>query len=79
MIIDARSQHDLIAALNLRSFFDAAHLSGRTGSESPRSARPDLARQAGDVRSSANLAVWEEYLPADCIAAMVSSGWDRST
>jgi hypothetical protein len=29
-------------------------------------------------RSSRNIAEWSGYLPADCVAAMVARGWDRT-
>jgi hypothetical protein len=30
-------------------------------------------------RSAKNIANWSTYLPADCVAVMVSQGWDRTT
>jgi hypothetical protein len=30
-------------------------------------------------RSAQNIADWSSYLPADCVAAMVSLGWDHTT
>jgi hypothetical protein len=30
-------------------------------------------------RSANNIANWSTYLPADCVAVMVSLGWDRTT
>ncbi len=32
-------------------------------------------RQADIVRASKNLSEWKKYLPADCVKAMVASGW----
>jgi hypothetical protein len=29
-------------------------------------------------RSATNIAVWSTYLPAECVAVMVSLGWDRT-
>ncbi len=29
-------------------------------------------------RSANNIANWSSYLPADCVAVMVSLGWDRT-
>jgi len=30
-------------------------------------------------RSAQNTASWATYLPAECVATMISLGWDRST
>ena len=30
-------------------------------------------------RSAQNIAGWSSYLPADCVAVMVSLGWDHTT
>jgi len=30
-------------------------------------------------RSAKNIAEWSTYLPSDCVAVMVSLGWDRTT
>jgi hypothetical protein len=45
---------------------------------------PAPAAEAGgisamDLRSARNIANWSNYLPADCVDAMVSLGWDRTT
>ncbi len=42
-----------------------AHASDRTGLTADRSAQ--------------NIADWSTYLPADCVTAMVSLGWDHTT
>jgi len=31
------------------------------------------------ARSIRNIGSWESYLPADCVAAMIKMGWDRTT
>jgi hypothetical protein len=41
---------------------------------------PAAGRSASlDERSTKNIATWSSYLATDCIAAMVSRGWDRTT
>jgi len=30
-------------------------------------------------RAAHNIAVWRQYLPADCVAAMIADGWHWST
>jgi hypothetical protein len=32
-----------------------------------------------DHQSSKNITTWSSYLPTDCVAMMVSLGWDRTT
>jgi hypothetical protein len=39
----------------------------------------DSPAPAMDARSANNIADWSSYLPADCVDAMVSLGWDRTT
>jgi hypothetical protein len=34
---------------------------------------------AATARAAANIAAWREYLPEDCITAMISDGWHWST
>lgn len=34
-------------------------------------------RSDDDPRSVANVAQWREYLPADCVEAMITDGWHR--
>jgi hypothetical protein len=47
-------------------------------------APPAGADAASEIRatvdqSAKNIAIWSSYLPADCVATMVSLGWDRTT
>jgi len=35
--------------------------------------------RATDDRAAKNIASWSSYLPRDCVAMMVSLGWDRTT
>ncbi len=49
-----------------------------------RIADPRAVRQASGTmvtvdRSAKNIADWSSYLPANCVAVMVSHGWDRTT
>ncbi|MGA2777883.1 MAG: hypothetical protein ABSF94_10000 [Steroidobacteraceae bacterium] len=37
------------------------------------------AKAAAEARAAANIAVWREYLPEDCIRAMISDGWHLTT
>ena len=34
-------------------------------------------RSDDDPRSVANITQWREYLPADCVEAMIKDGWHR--
>jgi hypothetical protein len=34
-------------------------------------------RSEDDARAIANIAQWREYLPADCVEAMIKDGWHR--
>lgn len=34
-------------------------------------------RSDDDPRSVANIAQWREYLPTDCVEAMIKDGWHR--
>lgn len=36
-------------------------------------------RGAAARRSATNILQWNTYLPADCVRAMVSMGWDYTT
>ena len=36
-------------------------------------------RGAAARRSVTNILLWNSYLPADCVRAMVSMGWDYTT
>lgn len=40
---------------------------------------PDEAplRSEDDPRAVANVAQWREFLPADCVEAMIKDGWHR--
>jgi hypothetical protein len=42
-------------------------------------AKPDKAppNREEDLRALANIAQWREYLPADCVEAMIKDGWHR--
>ena len=40
-------------------------------------ASPTLSSAA--ARSAKNIAAWSAFLPADCVAAMILLGWDRTT
>jgi hypothetical protein len=31
------------------------------------------------AHSTANIELWKDYLPDDCVAAMIKMGWDRTT
>lgn len=41
--------------------------------------RPVRIHEAYEARSSRNIGSWREYLPEDCVAAMIKMGWDRTT
>ncbi len=45
----------------------------------PRAVRPTSGTMGAVDRSANNIANWSTYLPADCVAVMVSLGWDRTT
>jgi len=47
--------------------------------DSPAPAAAASGNGAMDARSANNIANWSSYLPADCVDAMVSLGWDRTT
>jgi hypothetical protein len=34
-------------------------------------------RSDDDPRAVANIALWREYLPPDCVEAMIKDGWHR--
>jgi hypothetical protein len=44
-----------------------------------KSAKSDEAplRSGDDPRALANIAQWREYLPDDCVEAMIKDGWHR--
>jgi hypothetical protein len=42
----------------------------------PRAAR---IHEAYETRSNRNIGSWREFLPEDCVAAMIKMGWDRTT
>jgi hypothetical protein len=35
--------------------------------------------EAYDTRSIRNITSWREFLPDDCVTAMIKMGWDRTT
>jgi hypothetical protein len=35
--------------------------------------------EAYGARSSRNIASWREFLPEECVKAMIRMGWDRTT
>jgi hypothetical protein len=45
----------------------------------PRAVRQGLGTMVTIDRSARNIADWSSYLPANCVAVMVSHGWDRTT
>jgi hypothetical protein len=49
------------------------------GNESVAAAMAPSGGTPAGTRASKNIADWSEYLPADCVSAMVSFGWDRTT
>jgi hypothetical protein len=34
---------------------------------------------AGSTLAEGNVSLWDSYLPADCVSAMVKMGWDKTT
>jgi hypothetical protein len=39
----------------------------------------DSGEEADAARAADNILQWSAYLPPDCIKAMISMGWDRTT
>jgi hypothetical protein len=35
--------------------------------------------EAYETRSNKNIGSWQEFLPEDCVTAMIRMGWDRTT
>jgi hypothetical protein len=36
-------------------------------------------QEAYETRSNRNISSWREFLPEDCVAAMIKMGWDCTT
>jgi hypothetical protein len=41
--------------------------------------RPVRIHEAYEIRSKRSIGSWREFLPEDCVAAMIKMGWDRTT
>jgi hypothetical protein len=47
-----------------------------SGKSTPRAVRMP---EAYETRSNRNIGLWQEFLPEDCVTAMIRMGWDRTT
>jgi hypothetical protein len=55
-----------------------ADVFGRPIAVTPKS-RAVRIHEAYKARSNRNIGAWREFLPDDCVTAMIKMGWDRTT